>query len=360
MRAFPALSDPRVPDVSPDGAFGRVAVRFVNDPRDLPFVALILQCLGVAALGVSLFFVTSYFWVFAALYWAVLFLGVIDRFTLMLHCTSHRVLFKPQVRVLNKVIPFVLSPFMGQSFDTYFAHHIGMHHPENNLETDLSTTLPYQRDGVVDWLRYFLTFFFFGGAHLPGYFFRKGQKRMAWRALLGEYLYLALLAGLLFGVNFNATFAVFVVPIVVMRILMMGGNWAQHAFIDHRDPNNPYWNSLTCINTRYNRRCFNDGYHIHHHVQARCHFTEYPGELEKNVAIYAKHDAVIFEGIDFFQVWVYLMLGRYRTLAHHFVQLPGTPARTEEEVISFLRSRTARDQPVAASTAAEAATPRAT
>ncbi|MCK6552267.1 fatty acid desaturase [Myxococcota bacterium] len=340
MRAFPALTDPRTPTAPGPG--DQLSAALLNDPRDRPFLTLILQCLGVAALGLGLFFVTEHFWLFAAGYWAILFLGVIDRFTLMLHCTSHRVLFKPRARVLNKVIPFVLSPFMGQSPDTYFTHHVGMHHPENNLESDLSTTMPYQRDRFTHWLRYFSSFFFFGVFQLAGYFFRKGQARMGWRALLGELSFITFVVVMSLFVDARATFAVFVVPLVVMRILMMAGNWAQHAFIDRRDPNNAYWNSITCINTRYNRRCFNDGYHIHHHVAARCHFSEYPAELERNLATYAEHDAVIFEGIDFFQVWVYLMLGRYRALARHFVQLPGAPVRSEAEIITFLRSRTER------------------
>ncbi len=68
-------------------------------------------------------------------------------------------------------------------------------------------------------------------------------------------------------VSLEATLTVFVAPVVIARVLMMCGNWAQHAFVDAADPGNPYRNSLTCIHARYNRRAFNDGYHIHHHVK---------------------------------------------------------------------------------------------
>ncbi|MEO1335710.1 MAG: fatty acid desaturase, partial [Myxococcota bacterium] len=303
-----------------------------------PFVYLMIQCASVAACGIGLFFIESYFWLFAAAYWVVWMLGVLDRFILMLHCTSHRILFRREYRSFNRVIPWLLSPFFGETPETYFTHHMGMHHPENNMHADLSTTLPYQRDRISHWLHYFLTFFTRTAIDLTRYHFQKGNPKMARRTMFGELSFWFLVLGLMF-VNWRATVVVFVVPLVLVRILMMAGNWAQHAFINPSDPENPYVNSITCINTRYNRRCFNDGYHIHHHVNARCHWTEYPAEFETNREIYGKHDAIVFDGVDFFEVWLMLMLKRYRALARRFVQLPGAPTRTEDEVIAFLKSR---------------------
>ncbi len=77
-------------------------------------------------------------------------------------------------------------------------------------------------------------------------------------------------------VNFPATLVVFILPFVISRIIMMVGNWAQHAFIDAGDPSNHYKNSITCINTKYNHKCWNDGYHISHHVKPNMHWTEHP------------------------------------------------------------------------------------
>ena len=39
---------------------------------------------------------------------------------------------------------------MGQSPETYFAHHIAMHHLEGNLPDDDSTTMPFKRDSGSD------------------------------------------------------------------------------------------------------------------------------------------------------------------------------------------------------------------
>ena len=140
-------------------------------------------------------------------------------------------------------------------------------------------------------------------------------------------------------VSWQATLTVFIVPFLAMRFLMMVGNWGQHAFIDRERPENPYANSVTCINTRYNRRCFNDGYHIGHHVKANRHWSEMPDDFLRNLNTYAQQGAIVFDGIDFFQVWLYLMLRRYDWLARRYVHLGG-PKKSHAEIVALLRERT--------------------
>jgi hypothetical protein len=140
-------------------------------------------------------------------------------------------------------------------------------------------------------------------------------------------------------VSFKATLFVFIIPYLSTRLLMMCGNWGQHAFVDKDSPDCEYRNSITCINTTYNRRCFNDGYHIGHHIKQTRHWTEMPEDFQKNIDTYAKERAIVFEGIDFFMVWVCLMLKRYDWLARKYVKLPGGP-QTEDEIIALLKSRT--------------------
>jgi fatty acid desaturase len=263
---------------------------------------------------------------------------LIDRFTLMLHCTSHRPLFKPRYRALNLIIPWVIGPFFGQTPNTYFAHHLGMHHLEENLGNDLSSTMRFQRDGIGSWLRYWTRFLSIGLFDLGRYMMRTGKHRLLRRILAGEVAYWCAFAGLLW-VRPLAALAVFALPLLVIRTLMMMGNWGQHAFIAPDQPANPYTASITCINSRYNRRCFNDGYHIGHHLHERAHWTEYPEEFERNLALYAKHDAIVFEGLDFFMVWLLLMTGRWSRLARAFMQLPGAPVRSQEQIITFLKQR---------------------
>ncbi len=317
----------------------RIGLRMIHDERDLPFLSLIAQTsLVLFPFAIYLFMPGNFSWWLGAIYLAVAFLGFVDRCILMLHNTSHRPLFKGGFRWLNGYAPRVLSPFFGETPDTYFCHHLGMHHPENNLKDDLSSTMRFQRDSLPDFLRYFGRFFFLGMIELPIYLWKKGRKRLALRALGGELIAYAAYGALLW-LNWRAALVVFVIPFLMVRFLMMCGNWGQHAFIDAARPENPYVNSITCINTRYNRRCFNDGYHIGHHVKASRHWTEMPGDFERNIARYHAEGAVVFEGIDFFQVWALLMTRNYRALAKHYVSLDGSP-KDEAKIIEHLKTRT--------------------
>jgi hypothetical protein len=317
----------------------RVVSRFINDPRDTPFLVLSLAATLVILPFAALLYVPGVFsWWLGLVYLATNFLGFLDRYILMLHNTSHRPLFRPQYRWLNYYIPWVLGPFFGETPETYFAHHLGMHHPENNLAEDLSTTLPFQRDRLSHFLRYYFQFIGLGLVDLYRYLGRKDRKRLRVRMVAGELSFWLVSLALLF-VNWRATVVVFIAPVFMVRFLMMAGNWGQHAFVDPRSPENPYTNSITCLADRYNRRCFNDGYHIGHHVKANRHWSEMPGDFDANRARYAKEGAIVFRGIDFFAVWALLMLGRYDTLARHVVVLEGNP--TLDEISQLLRARTA-------------------
>jgi len=330
------VTDPRAAAAPGFLAFARGTL---NDPRDVSVVWLMLQCLVVVAAGIALFFVRSVPVIYLApLHLALLFGALIDRFTLMLHFTSHRPLFNKRFRFLNHVIPWVIGPFFGQTPNSYFAHHMGMHHREENLAPDLSSTMRFQRNRLDHWLRYYLRFMIIGLPELCLYFLRAKRYKLFVRVLIGEGLYWTAIAlGLYFAPA--PTLIVFVGPLVAMRMLMMMGNWAQHAFICQQHPEDPYRSSITSINTRYNRRCFNDGYHILHHVNPRCHWTEHPIEFEKALPEYAAHDAIVFDGVDYFQIWVCLMFGRWGRLADRFVRLKGAPERSRDDVIAFLKSR---------------------
>jgi hypothetical protein len=261
-------------------------------------------------------------------------------FVLMLHCTSHRRLFKRPWVWMNNYIPWVLGPFFGESPETYFAHHVGMHHPENNLEADLSCTMAYQRDSALDFARYFLRFLFLVLGDLARYMVRKGRRGMMVRLLIGELGFYAVVFGLMW-VNWRATLVVLIVPFVVVRFAMMAGNWAQHAFIDASAPGNCYRNSITCINSAYNRRCFNDGYHIGHHIKQTRHWTEMPEDFRRNLTTYDAEGAIVFEGVDFFLVWAALMVRGYEWLAERYVPL-GAQRPARDEIVALLRARTAR------------------
>ena len=179
--------------------------------------------------------------ILAPFYWAVWGLGILDRFILMLHCTSHRSLFVD--RRINAIIPWVIGPFFGQTPESYFVHHMGMHHPENNLAGDFSTTMPFHRDRFSNWLRYLLVFLSIGLFQLGHYHYRARNRKLLQRLMLGELAFWAVVA-LLCTINLAATLIVFVLPTLAVRTLMLIGNWGQHAFVDLKDPGNPYRNNV--------------------------------------------------------------------------------------------------------------------
>ena len=333
-----ALRDPTYSPAEVPSRAERIATRFIQDPRDAPFLKLMaLLSATVVPTGLATYFTQEFRLGLAILHLALVFY-FLGPFVLMLHNTSHRRLFRRGWGWMNQYIPWVLGPFFGESPEAYFTHHVGMHHVENNLAEDLSTTLPYRRDHALDFLRYFLRFFFTAFFALTAYFARKKRRTLLVRTLVGELAYYFTVIALLF-VDWRATLVVFVIPLVVARFAMMAGNWGQHAFIDRDSPENNYRNSITCINSSYNRRCFNDGYHIGHHLKATRHWTEMPVEFRRNVKTYAEESAIVFSGIDFFGVWFCLMLQRYDWLARRFVQL-GEVHRSPDEIIGLLRSRT--------------------
>jgi fatty acid desaturase len=259
-------------------------------------------------------------------------------FGLMLHCTSHRMLFKKKYGWLNKYIPWVIGPLFGQTPETYFVHHLGMHHAENNSAEDESSTMYYQRDSIVGFLRYLGDFLALGIVRLAGYFTQRNKPALRYRLLRGEVAYWGVTLGLALF-NLPAALVLLVLPIVLSRVVMMLGNWSQHAFIDPLNPGNCYTNSITCINTRYNHTCWNDGYHISHHLKPALHWTDHPAHFRQHLADYVTNRAIVFDGIHFLHVFCYLMGKRYDLLAKHFVEL-NSVARSESEVIALLRQRT--------------------
>lgn len=334
------LTDPTYQSKNRSSLFDDFVLKFINDKRDLPFVYLTLKItFTVVPFALVLFFGKSVHWLFYVAYIG-LYIFFLGPYILMLHNTCHRKLFKKQYSFLTKYIHWFLGMFFGETPETYFHHHIAMHHAENNLEEDLSSTMKYQRDSVRSFLHYLLHFYFFGVLHLSFYFSKKNRHKFAWKVLVGETIYLLLVAALCFY-NLKATLIVFIAPLLFTRFSMMAGNWAQHAFIDATQPDNIYTNSITCINTVYNKKCFNDGYHIGHHLRSAMHWTEMPNDFLKNIEKYRANKAVVFEGLDYFQVWFFLMTKNYSYLSKRFVSLNEEPL-SSSEIQAFLKSRTRR------------------
>lgn len=318
-------------------ALDRWLLRFIRDERDLPVVRLLgSMSLVLIPLAVLTFSFEDVPW-----WLAVTMLVAAQLYTppyiLALHVSSHRPVFKTQYRWMQAFVVWVLGPLAGQSPETYRAHHMGMHHPENNLWDDLSCTLGYQRDRVSHFAHYFYRFAVFSLYDLGVYMWRRKRWKLLRQVLVGELGFYLVLAALM-TVRLEATLIVFVARFVLTRFLMMAGNWAQHAFIDPSDPADPYKNSIVCIDTGYNRSCFNDGFHVGHHVKAHRHWAEMPQDFLSSLDEYARKDAVVFRGLDYGLVWLLLMLGRHESLVRRQVVWPGD-TRSFDERVEALKSR---------------------
>ncbi|MFD1143573.1 fatty acid desaturase family protein [Larkinella insperata] len=341
MKALTDITDPTSVR-KPRNWADHYLIRYLKDERDLPFLHLTGKITFILIpLSVLLYlpFISGWvWWAIAAAQFLINHIFFKGPFGLMLHCTSHRPLFNNPYKWLNHYLPWVITPFFGQTPETYFSHHIGMHHPENNQEEDDSSTMAYQRDSFRHFLRYFADFLFTGLVGLTSYLNRKKRRKLARRALVGELSYFALCLGLLF-VNWQATVVVFILPFFISRFIMMLGNWTQHAFVDAKQPGNPYKNAITCINIKYNHKCWNDGYHIAHHERPSMHWTEYPTYFQETLPTYAQNKSLIFEGIGYPTIFYRLMTRQYDKLASDVVNVNGV-FRDQQEVIALLRQRT--------------------
>lgn len=343
MKELPKITDPIFVQRELKG-LDKTLVSLIRDERDLPFLYLMIK-ISLTLIPSAILLYTNLLpdnlWWAWAVFHLILCVGILlGPYTLMLHNTSHRPFFKKELEIWNKYIPLVLGPFMGQSPELYFIHHIGMHHSEGNMPEDRSSTMPFKRDSFFDFLHYYIRFMLIGIIELAQYFFSKKRNALGIKAARAEFLYLILLALLFISVNSGATMAVFILPLILVRFGMMSGNWGQHAFVDQDNPSNDYTSSITCINSAYNRKCFNDGYHIGHHLVPNMHWTDMPVEFQKNIQKYSDNKSLIFLGLDFHQVWICLMLKRYDILARNLVNINGNTFASDEEAIEIMKQRT--------------------
>ena len=319
----------------------RFFIKMLNDKRDMAFIKLCgLILITTIPFAVYLFIPGNLNWWLVLIYYAFNFGVLTGSFILMLHLTSHRPLFKKEYGSLNNFIPWVIGPFFGETPESYFAHHLGMHHAEENMPSDLSSTMKYQRDSFAGFMHYYYEFMVKGIYDLAAYLKKKNRAKIRKSFLIGEFSFWIVAIALMFF-NWKASVFVFVIPVFVVRFLMLAGNWGQHAFILKDTPRNSYTNSINCINVRYNHTCFNDGYHIVHHLKPAMHWLELPGEFLKNTDKYVSENSIIFHGIDFFMVWFYLMTKNYNALVKKMV-IVNPNITTKEQAIALLKERTRR------------------
>lgn len=342
MKTLTTITDPIYTDKTTFSWYEKFWLRFINDKRDLPFIHL-LTSIHLFIIPVAVFLYTPVLknWQWWALYAPYFYFSQLyfkGRFGLMLHNISHRKLFKKPYQWINTWIVWGVCPIFGHTPETYFVHHMAMHHVENNMPDDSSSTIAYQRDSFGNFMLYYFNFLILGFRETFLYLFRRNRKKMYSRLTFGEFSFFLFCVVMCF-VNFKATLFIFIIPFVFARFVMMIGNWAQHAFVDKNDPENHFTNAITCINTKYNQVCWNDGYHVTHHSRPAIHYTDMPVEFMKQKDKMSEEKSLVFDGIHYLHIFVYLVTKRYDKLADNLVNLNNV-FTSDEEAIAIMKART--------------------
>jgi len=321
-------------------------VKYLDNDKDLPMLSCLWNiALLVLPLGALLFFLPEGTWLchlscIAFEVWVWLFWG--NRFILCLHYAEHRRVFGKHVgfvgEMLNKIPPFVLSPLWGIPPGFYNLHHVCMHHAENNMfPTDLSSTMPYQRNNFLHFLAYVANYVINTTWYLPVYAFWKRRWPQFFQFWFGAAAYyLAYIT--LRSINATAAAYILIVPFCMASFFLMLGNFSQHLFVDGGDHKNNYKLTYNLIGSRLNQVTFNDGYHIVHHENSRVHWSEMPARFIANIEKYEKQDALLFNGLTYEDVSIMVWTGKYSQLAKHVVQLREKP-RSLPEIEELLKSR---------------------
>ncbi|HEY1869694.1 MAG TPA: fatty acid desaturase [Chitinophagaceae bacterium] len=342
MRSVPELiTDPVYEKPIRLTSYQKFWLKYIHDKRDLPFIRLLtIVHLTIVPVAILLFtpFLGRWWWPVAIVYFYFSQFYFKGSFGLMLHCICHRKFFKPKSKFLDKYLYWFVCPLFGHLGESYHIHHMGMHHIENNMPDDTSSTMGYTRDSFRDFMRYWLKFIFLGFHDAFVYLFERKRKKMYTRLTASEIGFLVIATALCFF-NFRATLIVFIIPFLFARLVMMIGNWAQHAFVDPDEPDNDLASNIICLNTSYNHKCWNDGYHAIHHLRPGAHYTDIPLLFRQMVPDFEKNRTFIFEKIHYLHIFYYLMRKRYDKLADYMININGTFS-DKSDALELLKRRT--------------------
>ncbi|KAG6032391.1 hypothetical protein E4U40_006297 [Claviceps sp. LM458 group G5] len=318
----------------------RQARRIVRHETDVVMITHLILYLTTSVPSAALLLFRHFAYTHAILH-VVMQVYYVGTYTLMQHQHIHqRGILAKQFAILDQLLPYILDPLMGHTWNTYYYHHVKHHHVEGNGPDDLSSTIRFQRDSVPDFLCYVGRFYFLIWFDLPRYFFRKNRPRMALKMICSElanyafYYLVSRIAGI------KATFFVYIIPLLIMRMGLMVGNWGQHAFVDQNEPDSDFRSSVTLVDVASNRFCFNDGYHTSHHLNPLRHWRDHPISFMEQKHTYAKEGALVFHNIDYLMITFRLLAKDYDHLAKCLVPIGDQIKLTMDERVQLLKKST--------------------
>ncbi|KAI9665144.1 MAG: hypothetical protein M1831_002154 [Alyxoria varia] len=299
----------------------RWASGVVRNPTDVVMLTHLILYFTTSVPSAMVLLFYRFTWLHGALH-SVMQLYYVGTYTLMMHQHIHMggILAK-KYALFDRLFPYITDPLMGHTWNSYYHHHVKHHHVESNGPDDLSSTIRYQRDSLPDFLRYVSRFVFFVWLDLPLYFLRKQKPALALRAAFWESADLAAIALMAWFVSPRATCFVLVIPLVMIRMGLMVGNWGQHAFVDEEEPDSDFRTSITLIDVASNRYCYSDGYHTSHHLNPLRHWRDHPSAFLAQKHRYASEQALVFRDIDYIMLTVRLLRKDYAHLARCMVPM---------------------------------------
>jgi hypothetical protein len=315
-----------------------LAARVLQDPRD----ALILH----AAIWPSLVLIPSavvlYMHEFSVAH-AVLHLMLVlgpgnVMFQLVfssLHQVCHRPrgVFKRPWGIFDRYIPWVTGALIGEIPEIENGH-VWIHHAHvGSLDDHFDFSGHYDRSSWSDFTRFVLhrKLWFQSGIGLVWAFAVRRKWTLMGRTLLGMAAYGTAVA-VLATVSPWATLVVFVLPFFTCLWLIAIATWAQHCFVDGAEPDNRFRQAINVLDPH---DMFHEGYHLSHHLKPARHFSEIPTafSMERLLA----EGTVVLEGLNWAEIWLWLMRQRLDVLAEHVVK----PGWTLEEKRGLLDERVA-------------------
>jgi hypothetical protein len=267
-----------------------------------------------------------------SLHLATTLIGNAEGFILGLHYSAHVRIWKREWAWLDHVIAVFIGPLFGIPAGAYHAHHILMHHKEDNqLCYDASSTMFFQRDSYVHLLVYCLRYLLFIWVELPFVLCLRGRYR--------ECLGLVVLGGgyvcvLRMGLRVIplASAYIFFLPLLIVSFALMRGNHLQHIFVSRTHPKCTYRHSYDLCNCPTNEKSFNDGFHIEHHVSPLTPWYLLPQKFITLLPKHRENDSFIFSHIAPDEVHAHIFRGDLDKLADHYVYI-GQPSGVDRETL---------------------------
>ena len=348
----------RIRETGPAVAIGKVftgisvhlAKVMMRDERNAPYL---FSLFGIGLYTPTLF-VLAFIWqmtygysaawytvVLVGFLYNVLMMGPYFRFfsviATLIHKEGHdtRGLFKEPYTFLNNAFGWFIGPFYGHVPETYPLGHQRIHHKYDNGPGDVTFTYDLDRSDPAQWLKYLRRFaMYWTGVSIVGYFIQNKQWKPARRMATGMLVYYSLIAIITF-LNPWFGFMYLILPHMSVIIYLAAINYIWHTFCDPADPDNPYINSVTILNGHYN--VYNEDFHVTHHHHPQMHWTKMANDYYIHEEKYKANMASVFTDTQEFEMFVWLMMGKFDLMAEHYVDLTGT--LTQEDKIALLKYR---------------------